>query len=105
MQLILKIEYNNLYTYYVFIIYGRQAVIQKKNRVRVEKYITGIINNSSCKLYALYANPEHLHFLVSRSPTLSEEQLANIVTDSSERFINKNSRRSPNAVNLRISFS
>ena len=86
----MKIEYNNLYTHFVFITYERQAVIQEKNRVRVEKYITGIINNNSCKLYAIYANPEHMHFLVSRSPTLSEEQLASIVADSSERFINQN---------------
>ncbi len=47
-------------------------------------------DNNSCKLYAIYANPEHMHFLVSRFPTLSEEQLASIVTDSSERFINQN---------------
>ena len=86
----MKIEYNNLYTHFVFITYERQAVIQKKNRVRVEKYITGIINNNSCKLYTIYANPEHMHSLVSRSPTLSEEQLASIVADSSERFINQN---------------
>ncbi|HEX9653932.1 MAG TPA: transposase, partial [bacterium] len=46
--------------------------------------------NNSCKLYAIYANPDHMHFLVSRSPELSEEQLATIVADSSERFINEN---------------
>ncbi len=86
----MKIEYNNLYTHFVFITYERQAVIQEKNRVRVEKYITGIINNNTCKLYAIYANPEHMHFLVSRSPALSEEQPAGIVADSSERLINRN---------------
>ena len=86
----MKIEYNNLYTHFVFITYERQAVIQEKNLVRIEKYITGIINNNSCKLYSIYANPEHMHFIVSRSPTLSEEQLATIVAESSERFINQN---------------
>jgi len=86
----MKIEYNNVYTHFVFSTYERQALITENNRVRVEKYITGIVNNNSCKLYAIYANPEHVHFLVSRSPSVSEEQLATIVADSSERFINQN---------------
>lgn len=86
----MKIEYNNLYTHFIFSTLERQALISENNRIRIEKYITGIINNNSSKLYAIYANPEHLHFLVSRSPAISEEQLANIVADSSERFINEN---------------
>ena len=86
----MKIEYNNLYTHFVFTTFGRQLIIQESNRIRIEKYITGIVNNNSSKLYAIYANPEHVHFLVSRSPEISEEQLATIVADSSERFINQN---------------
>lgn len=86
----MKIEYNNLYTHFVFSTFERQAVIAESNRIRIEKYITGIVNNNSCKLYAIYINPEHMHFLVSRSPAISEEQLATIVEDSSERFINQN---------------
>ncbi|MDR3338548.1 MAG: transposase [Candidatus Symbiothrix sp.] len=39
---------------------------------------------------AIYANPEHVHFLVSRVPNLDEESLANIISKSSERFINDN---------------
>jgi len=44
-------------------------------------------------LYSIYANPEHVHFLVSRSPRLSEEALATIVADSSAKFINDNKLR------------
>ena len=86
----MKIEYKNLYIHFIFSTYERQKLISEKNRVRIEKYITGIVNNNSCKLYAIYANPDHMHSLVSRSPEISEEQLATIVTDSSERFINEN---------------
>ncbi len=85
----MKIEYNNLYTHFVFSTLKRQALILECNRVRIEKYITGIVNNNSSKLYAIYANPDHVHFLVSRSPSISEEQLATVIADSSERFINK----------------
>lgn len=86
----MKIEYNNLYTHFVIITANRQPMIPEKNRDRIEKYITGIVNNNASKLYAIYANPEHLHFIASRSPNMSEEQLATIVADKSERFVNEN---------------
>jgi hypothetical protein len=41
-------------------------------------------------MYSIYANPEHVHFLVSRAPGISEEELATIVADSSAKFINSN---------------
>lgn len=86
----MKIEYRNLYTHFVFTTLHRQAAIPEKNRERIEKYITGIMNNHGSKLYSIYANPEHVHFLVSRSPKISDENLATIVAESSERFINEN---------------
>ncbi len=86
----MKIEYNNLYTHFVFTTFERTRVIHEKYRIRIEKYITGIVNNNSSKLYAIYANPDHLHFLISRSPSISEEEIAAIIANSSEEFINKN---------------
>lgn len=86
----MKIEYNNLYTHYVFTTLGLQFMIPEKNRTRIEKYVTGIVNHNSSRLYAIYANPEHVHFLVSRAATLSEEELATIIAESSENFINEN---------------
>jgi len=65
-------------------------LIPEKNRDRIEKYITGIVNNNYSKLYAIHANSDHLHFIASRSPAISEERLATIVADSSERFVNEN---------------
>jgi REP element-mobilizing transposase RayT len=86
----MKVEYNNLYTHFVFTTLNRLPVIAEQHRQRIEKYITGIINNNKCHLYAIYANPEHVHFLVSRAANLDEESLAGIVAESSERFINNN---------------
>ncbi len=86
----MKIEYNNLYTHFIFTTLHRLPVISEKYRERIEKYITGIVNNNDSHLYAIYANPEHIHFLISRSPKLSEETLASIVAESSQRFINQN---------------
>ena len=86
----MKIEYNNLYTHFIFSTLHRFPVIEERNRQRIEKYITGIINNYGCHLYSIYANPEHVHFLISRSPKLSEENIATIVAESSQLFINEN---------------
>jgi len=86
----MKIEYNNLYTHFIFSTLHRLPVIREKHRQRIEKYITGIVNNNDSHLYSIYANPEHVHFLISRSPKLSEEGIATIVADSSQRFINEN---------------
>src|SRR5215471_21678349 len=86
----MKIEYNNLYTHFIFTTLHRLPVITEKHRERIEKYITGIVNNNNSQLYSIYANPEHVHFLVSRSPQLSEESFATLVAESSERFINQN---------------
>ena len=86
----MKIEYNNLYTHLIFTTLHRLPVISEKHRERIEKYITGIVNNNDSHLYSIYANPEHVHFLVSRSPKLSEENLATRVAESSQRFINEN---------------
>ena len=86
----MKIEYNNLYTHFIFTTLHRLPVIVEKHRDRIEKYITGIVNNNDSQLYSIYANPEHVHFLVSRSPKLSEESMASLVAESSQRFINQN---------------
>ena len=86
----MKIEFNNLYTHFIFTTLHRQPLIAEKNRERIEKYITGIINNNDSHLYAIYANPDHIHFLVSRSPKLSEEDLATMVSESSQKFIIEN---------------
>ena len=89
----MKIEYNNLYNHFIFTTLHRLPIIEEKHRQRIEKYITGIVNNNDSYLYSIYANPEHAHFLISRSPKLSEESIATPAcggTESSQRFINKN---------------
>jgi len=47
----MKVEYNNLYTHFVFSTLHRKPIISEKNRARIEKYITGIVKNNLSKLY------------------------------------------------------
>jgi putative transposase len=49
-----------------------------------------VVSNLRSKLYSIYANPEHVHTLISRSPVISEEELLAVVADSSAKFINEN---------------
>lgn len=86
----MKVQYNNLYTHFVLITYNRLLLIEEKHRNRVEKYVTGVISNNDCHLYSIYANPDHMHMLISRSPTMDEETLATISANSSSKFINEN---------------
>ena len=86
----MKIEYNNLYTHIIFTTHRRLPLIEDQHRIRIEKFMTGVINNYESKLYAIYANPEHVHILASRSPSIAEETLATIVADATARFINEN---------------
>jgi REP element-mobilizing transposase RayT len=43
----MKIEYNNLYTHFVLVTEKRTKSITPTNRERIEKYITGIVNNNN----------------------------------------------------------
>ncbi len=85
----MKIEYNNLFTHFILTTLHRLTIIPEENRERIEKFITGVVKNYNCKLYAIYANLEHVHFLISRSSNISEEYIASIIADSSVKFINK----------------
>jgi len=86
----MKVLYNNLYTHFVFTTKDRLLTIEECNRPRIEKYITGVVNKHGCKMYKIYANSEHVHFLVSRAPSMSEEALADLIANASELFINNN---------------
>ena len=86
----MKIDYNNLYTHFVFTTINRLPFITEHHRERIEKYITGLVNHRNCKMYAIYANPEHVHFLISRAPNVTEEWIATQIADLSEKFIHDN---------------
>lgn len=84
----MKIAFNNLYTHFVFITCEKNPYITERIKEPLENHITKVINHNICKMCAIYANPEHVHFLVSRSPLLAEETIATIVAFASSKFIN-----------------
>ena len=85
----MEILYNNLYIHFVLTTLNRMPLISESIRQRIEKYICGIISNNGCQMYAIYANPEHIHVLISKAPDIDEKNLITIIANSSERFINE----------------
>ncbi len=81
--------YTQIYIQIVFTVKGRQNVILKENREELHKFITGIVNNRNQKLLAVFAMPDHVHLLVSISPTISISDLVRDIKAGSSKFINE----------------
>lgn len=80
--------YTQIYIQIVFAVKGRQNLISKENREELHKFITGIVSNRGQKLFAVFAMPDHVHILVSMSPTFSISDLVRDIKAGSSKFIN-----------------
>ena len=80
--------YSQLYVQIVFAVKGRENVITEKNRMELEKYICGIINNKKSKPLSIYCNPDHLHVLIGFHPAISVSDITRDIKANSSRFIN-----------------
>jgi putative transposase len=80
--------YTQIYIQIVFAVKGRQNLISKENREELHKFITGIVSNRGQKLFAVFAMPDHVHILVSMSPTVSISDLVRDIKAGSSKFIN-----------------
>jgi putative transposase len=79
--------YSQMIVHIVFCPRGRQSVITEEHRDRIEKYISGIINNRKQKLLAIYCMPDHIHLLVSMRPDISVSDLVRDIKANSTKFI------------------
>ena len=67
--------YCQLYTHLVFAVKHRGCFIADTWRDELYKYITGVIENRKHKVYAIGGMRDHVHILVSMSPTQSVSEL------------------------------
>jgi putative transposase len=56
--------YTQLYIHFVFAVKYRQATIQEEWEGRLQKYITGVVQNNGHKLLAINNMPDHLHLFI-----------------------------------------
>ena len=82
--------YTQLYIHYVFAVQNRLGLISKNWEDDLYKYISGIIANSGHKLYIVNGVQDHIHLLVSMSPSQSPSDFMYNVKRSSSLWINDN---------------
>jgi len=81
--------YSQLYIHFVFAVKYRKAVIQEEWEDRLQKYITGVVQNNGHKLLAINTMPDHLHLFAGLSPRQSISELMKVVKGDSSEFVNK----------------
>ncbi len=81
--------YTQLYIHFVFAVKYRAALIQEEWEARLQKYITGVVQNNGHKLLAINNMPDHLHLFVGLNPIQSISDLMRLVKGDSSEFINK----------------
>lgn len=80
--------YTQLYIHCVFAVKYRKAIIQPEWEDRLQKYITGIVQNNGHKLLAINSMPDHLHFFAGLNPNQSISEMMRLVKGDSSEFIN-----------------
>lgn len=82
--------YTQCYFHPVFAPKNRDALIKKKWKNELEKYITGIVQNNSHKLIAIYAMKDHVHILIGYNVNQLIPKLVEEIKTSSNAWINNN---------------
>jgi putative transposase len=82
--------YTQLYIHYVFAVQNRLSLIKPEWQTDLYKYMTGIIDQQGHKLYIINGTSDHLHILVSMSPTQAPSDLMYHTKRSSSLWINQN---------------
>ncbi|MEM9935793.1 MAG: IS200/IS605 family transposase [Bacteroidota bacterium] len=80
--------YSQVLIHIVFAVKYRRALIQEAWREKLEKYMTGIVQNSGQKLLAIYCMPDHCHILVGMKPNIAISDLVKEIKEHSTKWIN-----------------
>ena len=80
--------YTQLYIQFVFSVKGRGNLIKESFRDELEKIMCGIVTNHTCKTYAIYCNPDHIHIFVAMNPTISPSKLMEQLKSGSSNWLN-----------------
>jgi len=81
--------YSKLYAQIIFTVKGRSNFIQNEWKTELYKYVAGIVNGKSQKLYSIGGMPDHIHLLIGYSPSISVSDLIRDIKSNSSAFINR----------------
>ena len=80
--------YTQIHIHAVFAVKFRASVILPSWKVRLHKYITGIVQNNTHKMLSINSMPDHLHLFFGFRPTQSLSDLMRMVKGESSEWIN-----------------
>ena len=81
--------YSQIFIHIIFSVSKRQKIIHRIHNNTLQKYITGIIKNKGHKLFAINNEPDHMHILISITPTTALSDLVRDIKAVSSKFINE----------------
>ena len=81
--------FTKLYVHCIFTPKGRSSLLTDSIRIKVHKYIYGIINEKKCYPVAINGTKDHIHLLIGFPPTIAISDLIRDVKRSSAIFINE----------------
>ena len=80
--------YTQIHIHCIFAVKYRLALINRKWKDQLHKYITGIVKNHRHKMISINSMPDHLHMLFGMRPYQSLSDLMEIVKGDSSGWIN-----------------
>ena len=79
--------YVQAYFHLVFAVKNRRAMIEKRWKNELEKYITAIVQNHGHKLIAIGSMPDHIHIFIGYKLTQTIPKLVEEIKTSSNAWI------------------
>jgi REP element-mobilizing transposase RayT len=81
--------YSTLYIHIVFAVKGRANLMKKSWREDLYKYITGIVSSKGQKMMAVNGVEDHIHILVSITPSCNMSDLVRDIKANSSKWVNE----------------
>jgi len=82
--------YSQIYLQIIFAVQGRGSLILPAWQEELYKFITGLVKNKKQKLIVINGVQDHIHILLSISPSCRISDLVREIKKSSNRYINEN---------------
>jgi len=82
--------YTQMYVHFIFAPKNREALIGNSWKDKLEKYITGIVQNHNHKMLAIWAMPDHIHIFIGYNVNHLIPDLVEDIKTSSNSWIKQN---------------
>lgn len=80
---------SQVYIQIVFAVKGRQNLIAKEWKAKLNKCIAGIISGKQQKPIIVNGMPDHIHILIGLRPSMSIADITRKIKNNSSRFISQ----------------